>query len=270
LGYYDWIAHLYDVTRPLPRSVSEEVADCILRLVAATPDTTFLEPGIGTGRTGLPIINRGYSYTGVDISKQMMDELRRKLQQVPSNLTLLQADASSLPFEDNSFDVVLTTHVLQCLPDWLQGLSEIRRVVKPSGFYLACENLLTPHHKEFESQLRMILAQYQPAPQKQIQVQESTRPIPFGKGIKQVLVEQGAIVETLTAARWRVEQTIAELLNIYQSRAFGLCWSVPDHIFFQALEEFTTWCQQHYGSEDVVLSSDATFDIIVARSWAPD
>jgi len=40
----------------------------------------------------------------------MMDQLRHKLRGVPDNLTLL--DATSLPFENNSFDVLLTVHVL--------------------------------------------------------------------------------------------------------------------------------------------------------------
>jgi len=47
-NYYDWIARIYDATRPLPQVVSEQVADCLLHTVAATPKTTFLEPGIGT------------------------------------------------------------------------------------------------------------------------------------------------------------------------------------------------------------------------------
>lgn len=55
-NYYSRIAHFYDATRPLPKSVSEKIADCILQLVEATPKKKFLEPGIGTGRTGLPII----------------------------------------------------------------------------------------------------------------------------------------------------------------------------------------------------------------------
>jgi len=49
--------------------VSEQVTDCILRLVKATPETKFLEPGIGTD--GLPYqYTKGYSYTGVDISQE--------------------------------------------------------------------------------------------------------------------------------------------------------------------------------------------------------
>jgi ubiquinone/menaquinone biosynthesis C-methylase UbiE len=265
-NYYDWIADIYDRTRPLPSSVSEQVADCILSLVGAKAETIFLEPGIGTGRTALPIIKRGYAYTGVDISKEMMDQLHYKLQGVPNQLTLIQANAASLPFQNDSFDVVLTTHVLHCLPDWLKGLAEIRRVLKPTGVYLACENLLTEHQKEFENSFKAILSQYQPKVQKT--VEENIRLTPFGKEMIQVLAEQGATVETITAARWRVEQTVGELLEIYQSKAIGICWSVPDDIFSEAMQDFRAWCQKHYGSEDVVLSSDATFDITVARNWA--
>lgn len=263
-NYYDRIAAIYDVTRPLPQSVSEQVTDCILQLVAATPETRFLEPGIGTGRTSLGIIQRGYFYTGIDISKEMMDELRRKLQGVPHNLTLIQADASSLAFENTSFDVVLTTHMLQCLPNWLQGVAEIRRVLQPNGFYLACENLMTPHQKEFEQQWQAILTQYQQGLQKKNQLKKQLSP--FKQGITQVLIEQGAVVENLIAAQWRVEQTVSELLDAYQSRAYGVCWSVPEDIFSAAIRDFREWSHKHYGSFDLILASDATFDITVARN----
>jgi ubiquinone/menaquinone biosynthesis C-methylase UbiE len=159
-NYYSKIAHLYDDTRPLSNVVSEQIADCILQLVGATPETKFLEPGIGTGRVALPIIKRSYLYTGIDISREMMGELKNKFPQMPQNLILIEGDASNLPFEDNSFDGVITTHVLQCLDDPLVGLSEIRRVLKPQGVFLACENLLSPYQKRFWESFTQILNQY--------------------------------------------------------------------------------------------------------------
>lgn len=261
--YYDRIASIYDATRPLPQLVSEQVTDCILRLVKATPKTKFLEPGIGTGRTALPIIQRGYSYTGVDISKEMMDQLRHKLRGMPNNLTLLQADATSLPFENDSFDVVLTVHVLQLIPNRLLALSEIRRVLKPSGCYLHCDNAMTPHQKDFDRQWQAILAQHQPGFEMKI-----TKPLAGQKEVMQVLIEAGAAIETVIAAQWRVEQTVGDLLDIYQARPFGSCWEASEDVFFQAMRDFREWCQKYYESEDVILSSDATFDITVVRDWA--
>jgi len=53
---FDRAASFYDATRALPDGVAEEVADAILRRVAAGPDTRFLGVGIGTGRVALPLI----------------------------------------------------------------------------------------------------------------------------------------------------------------------------------------------------------------------
>ena len=242
----------------MPPDVDQQVTDYILRLVGATPETKFLELGVGTGLNAIPIIQRGYSYTGVDISWEMMNQLRYKLQGVPNNLTLIQADASSLSFADNCFDVAFMRHVLHLIPEWRSALSEIRRVLKPNGFYLYCETFLTPHQKEFEQQWRAILEQegYQ-------------KPSYDGdranvEDVKNWWNEQGAAVETVVAAKWRVEQTVGELLEIYQTRPYGSCWLVPDAVFPSAIRDFRAWCQKHYGSFDVLLSSDATFDITLA------
>jgi len=69
---------------------------------------------------------------------------------VPDNLTLLQADATSLPFENNSFDVLLTVHVLQVIPDRLKTLSE-----NPSAEALWLLHWIMPWTpEEFERQWR--------------------------------------------------------------------------------------------------------------------
>jgi SAM-dependent methyltransferase len=49
---------------------------------------------------------------------------------VTDRLTFLQGDAENLPFPDCSFDVVVSSHVLEHLPDFDKGLSEIRRVMR--------------------------------------------------------------------------------------------------------------------------------------------
>jgi ubiquinone/menaquinone biosynthesis C-methylase UbiE len=261
--YYNQIANIYDATRTMPPEVDEQVTQCLLRLVSATPETKFLEPGIGTGLISLPIIQRGYSYTGVDISKEMMDELRRKLQNLPNNLTLIQADASSLNFPENSFDVVLMRHMLHLIADWRRTLSEIRRVLKPSGFFLYCETLWTPHQKEFEQHWQQILV-------KQKEYQPPSYEDQDRAGLEQVkawLIEQGATIKTVTAAQWKVEQTVGELLDIYQTRNHATCWLIPDQSFPKAMQEFRNYCQKHYGSLDILLSSNATFDITIADNF---
>ncbi len=260
--YYDRIASIYDATRAMPPVIDKQVTEFILRLVGATTETKFLEPGIGTGLNAVPIIQRGYSYTGVDISKKMLDQLRQKLPETPSNVTLIKGEASSLPFQDHCFDVLITRHLLHLVPDWRKALREFRRVLKPSGVYLYCESLWTPHQKEFEEHWRSLLTDqgFQPPP-------ESEDPVSL-ETVKNWFLALGVTVETVTAAQWRVEQTVGELLDIYETRGHGSCWSIPDAAFPQAMQEFRAWCQTYYGSEEVSLSSNATFDITVIRNVA--
>jgi ubiquinone/menaquinone biosynthesis C-methylase UbiE len=84
----------------------------------------------------VPLIELGYAYTGVDVSKAMMDRLRHKLEGKAHRLTLINADATALPLEDNAFDVAIAPHILQLIPDWQTAMDELRRVLKPSGVFI--------------------------------------------------------------------------------------------------------------------------------------
>lgn len=256
LMYYNKIAHVYDQTRWLTESVAEEVADFILKLVGATSETYFLEPGVGTGLNVLPLVKRGYSVTGVDVSEEMLNQFRQKLPEVPSNLTLIQADASQLPFSDRSFDVVLTVHMLHTVSNLQTFLDEIDRVLKPGGFYLNAQWITPPARREFEEHLRVILSKYKEAPKSQ-QVVTPTEEIEMEKYLR----NKGYQSNYFIAKTWTVSNTIEELLGFLRARAYGLCWVVSDAIFHRVMDEFEAFCIKHYGSLQTVLSSDAKFEI---------
>lgn len=68
---------------------------------------------------------------GVDISQQMIDRAVQRNQR--EWLSYQRADAAELPFEDNSFDVVVSTQVAEYVPDVGAFASEVHRVLKPNG-----------------------------------------------------------------------------------------------------------------------------------------
>jgi ubiquinone/menaquinone biosynthesis C-methylase UbiE len=254
--YYDNIAHLYDKTRWLTESVAEEVADFILELVDATPETSFLEPGIGTGLNVLPFVRRGYSVTGIDTSQAMLDQLRQKLHKIPQNLNLIHADASQLPFTNKSFDVVLTVHMVHGISNKKMFLDEIHRVLKPQGFYLNAQWITPPARMEFERYLRAILAKYE--------LKEAPKRV--NKVIEEINLEdyfhsKGYQSNYVIAKEWTVSNTVEELLSFFKSRAYGLCWLVSDEIFHHVMSEFEEFCVEHYGSLATELSSEAKFEI---------
>jgi len=254
--YYDKIAHIYDQTRWLTESVAEEVADFILKLVDAKPETSFLEPGIGTGLNVLPLVRRGYSVTGIDASQAMLEQLRQKLQNIPPNLKLINADASQLPFPNQSFDVVLTVHMIHTVTNWQVFLDEVVRVLKPQGFYLNAQWITPPARMEFERYLRAILAKYK----------EKSAAKLINKVIEEINVEEyflskGYRSNYVIAKEWTVSNTVRELLSFFKSRAYGLCWLVSDEMFHHAMSEFEEFCVEYYGTLETELSSQAKFEI---------
>lgn len=255
-NYYDTIADIYDQTRWLTESVAEEVADFIVELVNASPETSFLEPGVGTGLNVLPLVRRGYPVTGIDVSQEMLDQLRQKLLEVPQNLNLIHADASELLFPDQSFDVVLTVHMVHTVSNWKTFLDEIDRVLKIGGFYLNAQWITPPARMEFEQYFRTILSKYEG-------LREAK---PVDRVIEEINIEEyfhskGYRSTYVVAKEWTVNNTVEELLSFFKSRAYGLCWRVTDEIFAQVIEEFEAFCAEHYGSLKTELSSEAKFEI---------
>ncbi len=98
-----------------------------------------LEVGVGTGRN-LKFYPAGAQVTGIDNSEGMLEIAREKAGGM-QNITLLLMDAEHLKFPDNSFDYVVTTFVLCTIPDPVQALKEMRRVLKPSGELIALEHM---------------------------------------------------------------------------------------------------------------------------------
>ncbi|MBU8584823.1 demethylmenaquinone methyltransferase [Priestia megaterium] len=77
---------------------------------------------------------------GLDFSQNMLKigEEKVKNSHFP-NITLLHGNAMELPFEDNSFDYVTIGFGLRNVPDYLQVLKEMQRVVKPGGKVVCLE-----------------------------------------------------------------------------------------------------------------------------------
>lgn len=78
---------------------------------------------------------------GLDFSQNMLDIGAAKVDKLAlsDQISLVQGNAMSLPFQDNSFDYVTIGFGLRNVPDYLQVLQEMRRVVKPGGKVVCLE-----------------------------------------------------------------------------------------------------------------------------------
>jgi ubiquinone/menaquinone biosynthesis C-methylase UbiE len=74
-------------------------------------------------------------YVAADISQSMLDRTRREAAKrgVSERVELTQADAGALPFEANTFDLVVCFTSLHCFPDPARAVKEMGRVLKPGA-----------------------------------------------------------------------------------------------------------------------------------------
>jgi ubiquinone/menaquinone biosynthesis C-methylase UbiE len=78
---------------------------------------------------------QGVDYVAVDISRRMLDRTRRVAEDlgVGDQVTTQVADVEELPFEDRSFDLVVSFTGLHCFPDPARAVVELARVTRLGG-----------------------------------------------------------------------------------------------------------------------------------------
>lgn len=101
-------------------------------------DKRVLEIGLGQGADGEQIARRGAIYNGADLTDEAVrrTSMRFRLRDLPFE-QIEQASALSLPFDDNSFDIVFSHGVLHHIPEIGAAQREIARVLKPDGKLIA-------------------------------------------------------------------------------------------------------------------------------------
>ncbi len=99
-----------------------------------------LEIGIGTG-ANLDHYPPDCELTGIDWSSAMLDIARRRADRIRRPVTLQHGDAAALPFPAESFDTVVATFALCCIPDERAALVEALRVLRPGGSLLLVDHV---------------------------------------------------------------------------------------------------------------------------------
>jgi len=105
------------------------------------PGVRLLEIGCGVGAV-LAVLGEefpGVRLHGVDIEPKQLEYARRHLERAGIEATLVEADATALPFADESFDHVWMMWFLEHVPAPLVVLREARRVLAPNGMVTAIE-----------------------------------------------------------------------------------------------------------------------------------
>ncbi len=109
-------------------------ADDLAQRVAARRPANVLEIAAGTGvvtRAMLTTLPRSVDIIATDLNPAMLEQA--VLHTLPRPVAFQQADAMDLPFDDETFDVVVIQFGVMFFPDKPKALSEARRVLRPGG-----------------------------------------------------------------------------------------------------------------------------------------
>lgn len=130
-GRYDLLNHLLslNIDKGWRRKVS-----AALRPILDDPAAVVLDVACGTGDLSLEL-NRGSKaqIVGTDFCRPMLTNAKVKSEGEAKPIPYIEGDALGLPFVDDSFDAVTIAFGLRNLANVPDGLTELRRILKPGG-----------------------------------------------------------------------------------------------------------------------------------------
>lgn len=107
-----------------------------LKVMCLKEDDIMIDIGCGTGYFTLPaseITGPTGKVIGVDISQEMLDEVRSKINGIGHNIELVLSNSAELPVRDSQGTFALLANVLHEAEDMMGMLAEAGRVLKPGG-----------------------------------------------------------------------------------------------------------------------------------------
>lgn len=156
--YHDWEAQTYDEKWSISfdERCQSVVRDRFMRIVEGRlqpgeqlPYGTALELGAGTGFFSLNLKLAGIldDVHVTDLSPGMVEAAKKNAERLGFTVEGRVADAESLPYDDDSFDVVVGHAVIHHIPDVERTLREVIRVLKPGGRFVIAGEPTTIGHR---------------------------------------------------------------------------------------------------------------------------
>ncbi len=137
-----------------PVEVMQEHLDRYLFVLQYVKGKRVLDVACGSGYGSQLLAKEAKSVVGVDISPYAIEYAQTHYP--ADNLQYIQEDATKLPFEDDSFDVVVSFETIEHIEDYTTFLRECRRVLRQSGLFICSTpnslisspngNIINPYH----------------------------------------------------------------------------------------------------------------------------
>lgn len=112
----------------------ESLTEMLLREMPKPENPISLDVACGTGLSTFTLQDyMGGKVHGVDLSPDMVKKAKENAEKLGMYIKFRQGDVESLPYEDNTFNILISNMSFQFFPDKLKALKEMGRVLAPGG-----------------------------------------------------------------------------------------------------------------------------------------
>ena len=201
---FDTISGEYDgLNRVISFGIDVKWRKKVLKLVADTNPETILDIATGTGDLAILMASTSAEkIIGLDISAGMLEVGKQKIAQknLQNKIEMVLGDSEEMPYPDNFFDAITVSFGIRNFENLDKGLSEILRVLKPTGIFVILETSVpvkTPFKQGYSIYTKLILPVIGKLFSKDNvaygYLSESASKFPFGEELNNILRKIGFI-----------------------------------------------------------------------------
>jgi SAM-dependent methyltransferase len=110
-----------------------EAGELVVERAGVEPGMDLLDVACGTGNATIPAARSGARTTGLDFAPGLLDIARERAADAMVEIDFVEGDVQEMPFEDASFDRVVSTFGHMFAPDHRRTADEMTRVLRPDG-----------------------------------------------------------------------------------------------------------------------------------------
>ena len=262
---FDEQSRFFDQRAGLPASVSNSIADELVRLAQLGPGDVLLEVGSGTGQIGHALCQHPLRYVGFDASTAMLDVFKSRGSESGQPVSLINADGNNRwPADDGNVKAVFSSRAVHLLRAE-HVVEEVFRVAHPTGatFVLGRpqpdkQSLRARLRQEMRQRLRELGYASDEGQQKEREILDAC-------------VRRGAApLERRVVATWPVQYSAAQVLASWRDKSGLAGLEVPDDVKHTVLSQLVIWAEGAFGSLEAVQSAEENYMLqsvrLVSRS----
>ncbi|WP_413175682.1 class I SAM-dependent methyltransferase [Anabaena azotica] len=250
---FDNQANSYDQRAGLSEELCRQIVEVVLSCAEVQPDDLVVEVGAGTGIIGQWFVQSPCRYIGFDLSSNMLEVYKSRLNCNQDNWRLVEADGNQQwPVADTTARVIFSSRAIHLL-DIKHTVNELYRVASDRTLFMV--GRIKRHKESVREQIRQ---------QMQQQLQHHGLSGKRGEKNQHQLMELcvqrgGRKIEPVMVQEWKVTTTPQESLDNWQKKPGLGGINLPEQIKQNILDELRIWAKDKFGQLDQQMESQEAY-----------